>query len=153
MPVFMYEGAPHGFDNGTAPSAITPPPTSSRANARSNSWRSSWDKAQPYCALMPASLITGHQLRDLGLVVAANASGVCISRGGSSCPIAVRRFAHHRIGQSPRRGGVQFRDDVLRRTLRHPERVPEWTYMPGMPASSTVGRSGAAVSLVLAVTA
>ena len=82
----------------TAPSAITPPPTSSRASARSNSWLSTWASAPRYERGSDGRSHSANWKAKLSATM--NRSGEATLPGRVSGPLLLRR---HRRGCSVRR--------------------------------------------------
>ena len=92
-------------------------------------------------------------LLDLGLLMRAEAlGGLLLARREFEPKIGEPRD-HRCLGQGAHDRGIERADDVLRRALGRPERLPDRGVESGNPASSTVGMSGAALRRLLAATA
>src|SRR5215470_5703126 len=106
-----------------------------------------------HSALMLAALIIGHQVSISRFCKSSSASGVCCSRGKTSCPISARR---ERIVGSAEAATIAalslaITGDGVPLGAQMACQADIWN--PGSPASSTVGTSGAAAMRVLASTA
>src|SRR4051794_3936837 len=62
---------------------------------------------------------------DLGLLVSAERlRGLLLARRNLQTDVG-KPLAHRRIGERIHHGGIELRDGILRRALRHPQRRPE----------------------------
>jgi hypothetical protein len=123
--------APHGFQKVTSISAKLALPTGKpafpirrgrTASAACRSWSAS---SSPSFALQLGRLDDGPPPLGLGLLERAQGFGrLPVMRRDLNAEIAEAR-ADLRFGEHADHGGVQFRDDVLRRTFGCPKPIPE----------------------------